>query len=652
MSARLNIKQKLVLVPLLGAVFMLCIFAQTLITGRRSDRVFREVEQGHLPTLELNRELGDGLVRMQRALQFAVASEDESALAEADRLAAAFRAQVKASLGIPGLDPGRAGGLALQFNGYFPLAREVSLQLIRKTPVGQLTEKLQQMTDSYTFLRQRLEMDVRSDRGEMSEAFEHARRFFLVSTSIQAGLLLAWVIGAGLFALKLARQLSERITRLRDASVLLGAGQLSTVYVDGGEDELGQLAESFNQMARSISAANDAREAFAAHLRTVIDTAQDAIISSDQDFNILEWNAAAERLFGWTRQEALGRRLSELLIPEGRRAAHLAIEEAIRRRELDRVEIAVQRRDGKEVPLEVRLGLAATPGGMLITVFARDLTRDRAMEVELRQAQKLESVGRLAAGIAHEINTPIQFIGDSAQYLGEAFRGMAGLLEGYEKLRDSAARAPGCEQALAAVALAEEEADLEYARVQIPKAIERAVDGVQRVATIVRAMKRFAHPDTEEKRAADLNAALTDTIAVARNELKYVAEVQTELGELPSVRCHLGDLNQVFLNLMVNAAHAIADRNSGRGTITVRSFRDRDQAVIDIVDTGCGIPEAIRERIFDPFFTTKEVGRGTGQGLAIARSIVVDKHGGTLSFQTVLGVGTTFSVRLPIGAAA
>jgi len=177
------------------------------------------------------------------------------------------------------------------------------------------------------------------------------------------------------------------------------------------------------------------------------------------------------------------------------------------------------------------------------------------------------------------------------------------------------------------------------------------LDGVARVATLVRAMKEFAHPDRKERAAADINAALLSTLTVARNELKYVAEVETEFGDLPLAVCNIGELNQVFLNLLVNAAHAIGDAVNGtgqKGVIRVRTSLEEDAVLISIADTGGGIPEDIRNKIFDPFFTTKESGRGTGQGLAIAHSVVVDKHGGTLTFASEVGKGTTFFIRLPL----
>jgi two-component system NtrC family sensor kinase len=185
----------------------------------------------------------------------------------------------------------------------------------------------------------------------------------------------------------------------------------------------------------------------------------------------------------------------------------------------------------------------------------------------------------------------------------------------------------------------------------VPDSLVRCLDGMSRIGTIVRSMKEFAHTDEREQGPADINRAIDATLVIARNEYKYVADVKTDLGELPPVVCHLGDLNQVFLNLVVNAAHAISDvvKVTGtKGAVHVSSRSEGEWVRIDIADSGTGIPETLRERIFEPFFTTKPVGKGTGQGLAIARTIVVDRHGGSLTFESTTGKGTTFTIRLPI----
>jgi PAS domain S-box-containing protein len=279
-----------------------------------------------------------------------------------------------------------------------------------------------------------------------------------------------------------------------------------------------------------------------------------------------------------------------------------------------------------------------------------DITQQKQLEAELQQAQKLESIGRLAAGVAHEINTPVQFVTDSVQFVHDS---MADLLMVLDKHRRSTERAaagqPAPELARDAQA-AEADADLQYLSEQVPRALERALDGLSRVAAIVQSMKIFAHP-RKERCAVDLGDAISSTLTIARNEYKYVADLETEFADLPQVSCYAGELNQVILNLVTNAAHAIGDAVAGteqRGRITLTTRRDGDHVVIAIADTGTGIPPAVRGRIFEPFFTTKDVGKGTGQGLSHARAVIVEKHHGSLTFDTEVGVGTTFYIRIPI----
>jgi two-component system NtrC family sensor kinase len=278
-------------------------------------------------------------------------------------------------------------------------------------------------------------------------------------------------------------------------------------------------------------------------------------------------------------------------------------------------------------------------------------TKERErVEAELRLSQKLEAVGRLAAGIAHEINTPIQYIGDSVTFLRSAREDGHAVLKAYQQaVTDLAAGVP-IESVTAAIRAAEQAGDIEFYRTEVPKAFERTLEGVERVAQIVRAMKEFSHPDAVDHEPADINHALETTLVVARNEYKYVARIETKLEELPPVICNIGELNQVFLNLLVNAAHAIeeAGKEVSSGHITVTSAVDGEYVKITVSDNGCGIPQENIDKVFDPFFTTKEVGKGTGQGLAITRSIIVDKHRGSVDIDTIVGAGTQFTLRLPI----
>jgi len=315
------------------------------------------------------------------------------------------------------------------------------------------------------------------------------------------------------------------------------------------------------------------------------------------------------------------------------------------------IEASVLTADEKRIDLRWVASCESTGRHRVLRGMMLDVTDQRRLENELAQAQKLESVGRLAAGVAHEINTPVQFVSDSVSFVREAMDDLSQIVDRYRELRTATEQGANVAEAAKAAEEAEDDADLDYILENAPVALDRARDGLGRVAAIVRSMKEFAHPDRKEMAQVDINQAISSTLVIATNEYKYVAEVETSFDELPLVNCYAGEINQVVLNLIVNAAHAIGDVVKGtdaKGRITVSTRVLDDQVEIAIADTGKGIPVDVRARIFDPFFTTKEVGKGTGQGLAIARSVVVDKHGGTLHFETELDRGTTFFIRLPI----
>jgi two-component system, NtrC family, sensor kinase len=278
-----------------------------------------------------------------------------------------------------------------------------------------------------------------------------------------------------------------------------------------------------------------------------------------------------------------------------------------------------------------------------------EMIERKLLENQLVQSQKLESIGQLAAGIAHEINTPIQFIGDSVEFLRSAVTSVDEVLVQYRQLH-TATEAGNRGMMLARARTAEEAAELDFLQAEIPRALERALDGVTRVAKIVRAMREFSFPDAHEHSYTNINHALETTLVVARNEYKLLASVETQFGELPEVKCNVSELNQVFLNLIINAAHAIQDsgKDVATGVIAIRTSAAHGTVEVAIRDNGCGIAPEHANKVFDPFFTTKEVGRGTGQGLSIARAAVVTRHGGTLSFETEVGSGTTFFVRVPV----
>jgi PAS domain S-box-containing protein len=316
-------------------------------------------------------------------------------------------------------------------------------------------------------------------------------------------------------------------------------------------------------------------------------------------------------------------------------------------------ETAAKKEDGTvDVWYWSKLGPIREDGRIVgAVIVAQDVTERRRMETELLAAQRMAVLGTLAAGVAHEINTPIQFVGDSIRFLSDSATDLLALIDRFGELRRMAAAGRPVAEVIADAVIAEEHADLSYVREKMPLAFDRCIDGLNRVTIIVRSLKEFAHPAAQKLSAVDLNQSIRSTLAIAANEYKYVADLETDFGDLPPVLCHAGEVNQVILNIVINAAHAIGGVVQGterKGLIRVQTYRDSEMAVVAISDTGGGIPEGIRGRIFDPFFTTKAVGKGTGQGLAIAWSVINEKHGGELTFDTTVGAGTTFFIRLPI----
>jgi PAS domain S-box-containing protein len=421
--------------------------------------------------------------------------------------------------------------------------------------------------------------------------------------------------------------------------------------------------------ARQNASLRATRAQFQARLEALSRAARDGLIMMDSSGAIAHWNEAAEDMFGYSRQEALGRQLHDLIAPDRFQPAAQQEMPAFVRTGEGRVvgrtvELVGHHKSGAEFPIELSLAGTEIDGAHWAVGVVRDITQRRQAEArlkeetrerermaaELRDSQRLEAVGRLAAGIAHEINTPAQFVTDNTFFLRDSFADLGALVRAAKALVDNGSPTSEC---LAKMRELVSSVDIGFLDSEIPKAFEQTLDGLARITKIVGAMKEFSRPSNAAKAPTDLNRAIESTITVSRNEWKYVADLTTDLDpQLPPVICLGDEINQVILNLIVNAAHAIGDKNADapgvKGTIRVSTIVHGPMVEIRIADSGNGIPESIRHRVFDPFFTTKPVGKGTGQGLAISRSIVVDKHHGTIDFQSEPGVGTTFVIRLPV----
>ena len=415
------------------------------------------------------------------------------------------------------------------------------------------------------------------------------------------------------------------------------------------------VGRNITDLKRSEAALLSAEQKY----KKVFDEALVGIFSIGADGSLIQVNPAMASFMGYESPEEMYALLTDGLFAAA--ASSKGHDEILKMVMTDgyvkSFELEVYRKNGEKI--WISSSMQAKYDGSTLVGFSgmfADVTERRILREQLLQAQKLESVGQLAAGIAHEINTPVQYIGDNVRFLGTTFDELVNLHYTYGRLLEATRNHTLSPEILGEVELAIERADVNFVLAEIPKAIAETLEGVSRVAGLVNAMKDFSHPGTREKVALDLNRAIESTVTVTRNEWKYVAEMDLNLdGSLPMVLCLPGEFNQVILNLIVNAAHAITDvaavRETGKGLISIGTRGLGDKVEIRIQDTGGGIPEDIRTRIFDPFFTTKEIGKGTGQGLAIARSIVVDKHQGSIEVDSDGKSFTTFIIRLPCEAA-
>ena len=488
-------------------------------------------------------------------------------------------------------------------------------------------------------------------------------------------------------SIELTEQLGHPVTgfsALTEIPLRSGSEMRDWTYVrkDGGllsvrlavtpiKDAIGNM-RGFLEVAVDMTQIREAHERI--HIlsrqnQMILDAIAEGIFGVDSELKTIFINPSAEKMLGYSPGEFIGRPLSLLThhdnpagSPQDAAAVQTEILATIENGTHKRIsQDTLWRKDGSSFPVEYTISPLIerdkVVGAVMVFQDISDKLRQEdeqaRMEMELNQARKLESIGQLAAGIAHEINTPIQFVGDNLHFLKDASSQFTKVLSKIDPLLDTVKDYPP------AAGMVEElkrnliEADVEFLEAEIPKAIDQSIEGTQRVSKIVRAMRDFAHPDSNEEVYFSLNRAVETTVTVARNAWKYVSDLNMELeASLPEIPGSQGQINQVILNLIINAVDAISDTikangSEQKGTITVRT-RDAGETVeMSVSDTGCGIPDSIRQRVFDPFFTTKPVGKGTGQGLSIVYTTVVKKHGGAIRLESVIDKGTTFFINLP-----
>ena len=391
-------------------------------------------------------------------------------------------------------------------------------------------------------------------------------------------------------------------------------------------------------------------------LEHLISSLPTVLIGLSKEDEIVFWNLTAEKVFETNATDVIGLALDQCGVDCDWDRIFDGISQSRNEHQPIRIDDIGFRRPGD---VQGYLGITIQPfnedGGRIwdIAIIGADITDRKKWEAQLQQSQKMEAIGQLAAGIAHEINTPTQFVGDNTRFCQDAFDDLIDVVNIQKELLEAAQSDSLTDELVQNAEKRIAESDLDYLEEEIPLAIQHTLKGVGRITKIVQAMKIFAHPGGEEKEPSDINREIEKTITISRNEWKYVAELITDFDEtLSFVPCFQAELNQVILNLIVNAAHAIAEANkdnpSQLGMIRITTRREDNWAKIYINDTGSGVPEEIRHKIFDLFFTTKEPGKGTGQGLAISHSVIVEKHKGTITLESSEGKGTTFIIGLPL----
>jgi signal transduction histidine kinase len=465
---------------------------------------------------------------------------------------------------------------------------------------------------------------------------------------------------AGSLAAYTLHAILKRLAKLSKQMAVISSTKEDMRRVDEGQDdELGDLARITNSMLDTKEQFMEELNLVHGKLQRLISSLPFALVVFDQGGQVLARNDVAKRLF----PTQLGAEDHGCVwdLPIGWDLEYIkdSLSESTRSKlPIFLVSAKTEREEGTGyydiflTPVDYNLNLSSE-----YLLVAIDATDRQLLHCQINQSQKLESIGQLAAGIAHEINTPVQYVTDNIVFLKDACVVLLQVIGLQESLLNRLVKSEDVCKAMDDLKKEQDKRDLDYLVDQVPVAIDDCLEGLARVTSIVRAMKEFSHPDGEGMVPVNLNQAIETTVNVSRNVWKYHTKMDLQLQrDLPMVTCNGGQINQVILNMIVNAAHAIEDavKDSGQMgtmTITTRTVED-DRVEIKICDTGCGIPESVRDKVFDPFFTTKEVGKGTGQGLSMSHNVIVGLHKGQIDFTSEVGSGTTFRITLPIVQAA
>lgn len=483
------------------------------------------------------------------------------------------------------------------------------------------------------------------------EPVENLRAIYVVDLFLNLGAMIFIVTLVIRIVTRPISHISDKISKIE------ATGDLSARLHIKGPREVTHLAESFNAMTTKIEASSTLMRHHAEFVESIFSAVPTPLLVHRNGI-VTTVNMPFIKTFNVALQEVENKHLVEALCQTG--LPRKIIKSLKEGEPLSNGEVECRTSGGRILTLAISQTALVSDDdkkgqdGFLILLndisWRKSAEEEKArLEQDLREAHKLEAVGLLAGGIAHEINTPAQYIGDNLRFLEKANGDLISVFEAYRKLCEKLE--PDCHrESFDALEEASRDVDLDFILEEIPAATRQSIGGIEHISTIIRAMKEFSHPGSKESVLTDINEMLRNVMMIARNEWMHFAELELDLSDdLPHVPCHLAELNQVFLNLIVNAAHSVgAKHNQAMGEIRISSMVKGDAVRIEVADNGDGIAENIRHKIFLPFFTTKDVGKGTGQGLSLSRDIVVKKHHGKIGCTNNEEGGATFFVELPI----
>ncbi|GEM_PF-779051 len=514
-----------------------------------------------------------------------------------------------------------------------------------------------QHNDDIYFVSLPINEDGAAFSGTIRLGYDESPLQELIVTSYVRGFAIAGVYTAAMLILVIwyGRRITKPIQKIQEmAQLVASGGEPNDFHVNSKITEFRNLSGDLHRMSVALVAKTREANEREIRLRTIMDHAAEGIVVLNDRLCIESCNPAVERDFGYPANELVGHPITRL-VPEleaeaGSRGLTLHQKPLSETEQSLAHEATGSRKNGTNFRLEITIGYADAGDNRLFTLIIQDITERKRLDEKNSVSEKMEAVGRLAAGIAHEINTPTQYVRDNTNFTKESVATLFQLIDGYRELTQSAAIEPLTSDQINQAKVGLQEAEFDYLKDELPSALDQSLDGLQQISEIVRAIKEFSHPGQIDRQVVDINRVVENAVKVCKSEWKYTAEMQLNLDSgLPDIECYPSMIGQSIINLVINAAHAIEEQGtdtSDPGLIKVSTRKAGDRISIEVADNGAGINASDQKKIFDPFYTTKAPGKGTGQGLSLVRTIVVDRHGGDLKVESEIAKGTRILIEI------